>query len=138
MDGHLNDKISLEQIVPQVDIISPFIFIIAVEILLIEITKSKNIKRVLIGGQECKAQTFADDTTILIDRDENSLRKSIQYIKDFKQISGLAANLDKTNVIPYGKYFNPGKKICPDLEVKWTDNFKLLGFEIDNKLENLG
>ena len=36
MDGHLTDKILLEQGVPQGDIISPYIFIIAVEILLIK------------------------------------------------------------------------------------------------------
>ena len=59
------------------------------------------------------------------------------YIEELKLISGLAANLDKTNVIPYGKFFNPGQKICPDLDVKWVDNFKLLGFEIDNKLQQL-
>ena len=110
MDGHLTDKITLEQGVPQGDIISPFIFIIAVEILLIKITKSKNIKGVQKGGKEGKAQTLADDTTILIDSNENSLRKSIQYIEEFKQISRLAANLDKTNVTPYGKYCNPGIK----------------------------
>ena len=108
MDGHLTEKIHLEQGVPQGDIISPYIFIIAVEILLIKITTSKNIKGVKIGKKECKAQTFADDTTILIRRDEESLRASIHYIEEFKQISGLAANLDKTNVIPYGKFFNPG------------------------------
>ena len=110
MDGHLTDKIHLEQGVPQGDIISPYIFIIAVEILLIKITKSKNIKGVKIGKSECRAQTFADDTTILIQREEASLRASILYIEEFKLISGLAANLDKTNVIPYGKFFNPGLK----------------------------
>ena len=73
----------------------------------------------------------------MIRRDEESLRASIYYIEEFKRISGLAANLDKTNVIPYGKFFNPGQKICPDLDVKWVDNIKLLGIEIDNKLEKL-
>ena len=34
-------------------------------------------------------------------------------------------------------FFNPGCKIYPDLDVKWVDNFKLLGIEIDNKLQNL-
>ena len=137
MDGHLTEKIYLEQGVPQGDIISPYIFIIAVEILLIKITTSKNIKGVKIGKKECKAQTFADDTTILIKREEESLRASILYIEEFKRISGLAANLDKTNVIPYGKFFNPGQKICPDLDVNWVDKFKLLGFDIDNKLQQL-
>ena len=87
-----------------------------------------------LGDQECRAQTFADDTTCLINRDENSLRMCIKYIDEFRQISGLAANLDKINVIPFGKFYNPGNKICHDLELNWTDNFKLLGLEIDNKL----
>ena len=28
-------------------------------------------------------------------------------------------------------------KICPDLDVNWVDKFKLLGFDIDNKLQQL-
>ena len=58
-------------------------------------------------------------------------------MKNWK-ISGLAANLDETNVIPFGKHTNPGNKICHELEVNWTDSFKLLGLEIDNKLELMG
>ena len=46
LNGHLTDQIQLEEGVPQGDIISPFIFIIAVEILFIKITKSKKIKGV--------------------------------------------------------------------------------------------
>ena len=114
--------------------------------LLNKITKSKNIQGVYISEQECKAQAFADDTTCLISKDENSLGMCIKYIENFKQISGLAANLNKTNVIPFGKFFNPGNKICPYLELNanlptelnWTDNFKLLGLDIHNKLEKWG
>ena len=103
LNGHLTDIIPLEQGAPQGNIISPFIFIIVVEILLIKITKSKIMKGVKMDEEECKAQTFADDTTCLIAREEESSRKCIQYIDDFKLISGLVANLDKTNLIPFEK-----------------------------------
>ena len=93
MEGHLTNKIYLQQGVPQGDIISPFIFIIAVEILLIKITKSKNIIGVKIGENECRAQTFADDTTILIKREEKSLRYCIQYIEEFKKTIGIGSQL---------------------------------------------
>ena len=66
MDGHLTQKILSEEGVRQGNTILPYIFIIAVEILLIEITQSRNIKGVKIGKKECQAQTFDDDTTILI------------------------------------------------------------------------
>ena len=91
-----------------------------------------------MDGKEYKAQTFFDDTTLMIAREEESLRNCIKYTEEFKKISGLAANLDKTNVILFGKFFIPGNKIYHDLEVNWTNNFKLLGLEIDNKLELMG
>ena len=67
----------------------------AVEILLIKMTKSKNIKGVQMDGEECKAQTFADDTTLTIAREEKSPRNCIQYIEESKKIIRLAANLAK-------------------------------------------
>ena len=79
-----------------------------------------------MDGKEFKSQNFADDTNLTIAREEESLRNCIKYIKEFKKISGLAANLDKTNVISFGKLFNPGNQKCHDLEVNWTDSFRLL------------
>ena len=74
MGGHLTMKILLEQGVPQGDIISPFIFIIAVEILLIKIARSRHIKGITLETEEeIRAQTFADDTSLLIQRCITSL-----------------------------------------------------------------
>ena len=81
-----------------------------------------------------QSKTFAVDTTLTIAWEEESLTNCIKYIEEFKKISGQAANLDKINVILFGKFFNPGNKICHELKVNWTDSFKLLGLEIDNKL----
>ena len=85
-----------------------------------------------------QSTNFADDTALTLAREEEYLRNCIKYIEEFKIISGLAANMDKTNFIPFGKFFNPGNKICHDLEVNWTDSFKLLGLDIDYKLEIMG
>ena len=68
-----------------------------------------------MDGEEHKAQIFADEKILTIAREEKSLRNSIKYIQEFRKISGLATNLDKTNVIPFGKFFNPGYKTCHDL-----------------------
>ena len=56
----------------------------AEEILLIKITKSKNIKGVQLAEKECSTQTFADDTTLPVAREEESLRKCIKYIEELK------------------------------------------------------
>ena len=44
MGGHRSEKIALNQGVPQRDVISPYIFILVVEILLIKINHTFNIK----------------------------------------------------------------------------------------------
>ena len=137
LGGHLTDNINLEQGVPQGDILSPYIFIIMVEILLIKITTTKNIIGITYATKEARAETFADDTTLFMTRTETNLRNAVKYIKHFHKISGLACNLDKTSVIPIGTNTNVKEKICIDLNMIWEDTFTILGFEIDNNLKNL-
>ena len=138
LGGHLTLKILLEQGVPQGDIISPFIFIIAVEILLIKITKSRHIKGIkLHTEEEIRAQTLADDTSLLIERCVASLKACVQFINTFSRISGLHANLDKTRVVPFGSNFSTNDILCPELPLKWEDSFTLLGIDIDNKLKSI-
>ena len=137
MGGHMSEKIHLNQGVPQGDVISPYIFILMVEILLIKINHTKNIKGITFAQQESRSETLADDTTIFIERSEHNLRNTTKYITQFHTISGLACNLDKTVVIPIGTNTNINDQLCPELGMKWSDNFTILGFHVDSKLENL-
>ena len=137
LGGHLTECINLEQGVPQGDVISPYLFILMVEILLIKITSTKNITGITYAKQESRAETFADDTTLFMERNEANLRNATKYIQHFHKISGLACNIDKTNVIPIGRNTDKEDKICKDLNMVWDDTFTILGFEIDNKLEKL-
>ena len=137
LGGHLTENINLEQGVPQGDIISPYIFILMVEILLIKITTTKNISGITYATKEARAETFADDTTLFMQRSESNLRNATNYIQHFHSISGLACNLDKTSVIPIGTNTNINDKLCHDIEMVWEENFTILGFEIDNKLSKL-
>ena len=137
LGGHLTESIYLEQGVPQGDVISPYLFILMVEILLLKITNTKNITGITYATKESRAETFADDTTLFMQRNEANLRNSIKYIQHFHKISGLACNLDKTCVIPIGKQSNKNDQICKDLKMVWDDKFTILGFDIDNKLQNL-
>ena len=137
LGGHLTESIYLEQGVPQGDVISPYLFILMVEILLIKITNTKNITGITYATQESRAETFADDTTLFMERNEANLRNATKYIQHFHKISGLACNLDKTSVIPIGKQSNKNDQICKDLKMVWDDKFTILGFDIDNKLQKL-
>ena len=54
----------------------------------------------------------------------------------FHSVSGLKCNLDKTFVVPVGNFRKDN--LCSDLkDLKWVDEFKVLGIVIDNKLKKL-
>ena len=134
MNGYMEEKINLEQGVPQGDILSPLIINIVVEFLLLKIGFTKKLKGVTLPRGEARAEAYADDTTIGITRSEENLRNLVQIIRGFSGISGLHANLDKTHVMPIGPDSDPRQILCPDLGLKWTDSFKLLGLEITSDL----
>ena len=50
----------------QGDLLSPYLFVISVEILAIAVRNYKNIKGIKINGSEVKLLQFADDTTALL------------------------------------------------------------------------
>ena len=137
LGGHLTECINLEQGVPQGDVISPYLFIMMVEILLLKITSTKNITGITYATKESRAETFADDTTLFMERNEENLRNVTKYIQHFHKISGLACNIEKTYVIPIGHNSDKNDQICKELKMVWDDTFTILGFEIDNKLEKL-
>ena len=131
MGGHISDIIQLEQGVPQGDVISPYIFILMIEILLIKINHTENLTGITFALIESRSETFADDTTIFLERTDT------KYITQFHNISGLSCNLDKTVVVPIGQNTNKHDILCPDLGMTWDDTFTILGFTIDNTLKHL-
>ena len=50
---------------PQGDVLSPYIFNICVEILLLKITKTNSLEGITIAKEEARAETYADDTIIM-------------------------------------------------------------------------
>ena len=93
LKGHMEEKILLEQGVPQGELLSPYIFNICVEILLLKITKTVQLEGVTFAKGEARCEAYADDTTIVVKRTEENLRNLVQIIKDFTKISGLHANV---------------------------------------------
>ena len=109
---------------------SPYIFLLMVEILLIKITKTKHLTGVKYASKEDRASGFSDDCTLFIERTETNLRNCVSILKDFLKISGL-----KCKVIPLGNIQMGG--MCEDLGLAWADQFTILGIDIDNKLQRL-
>ena len=134
LGGHITGKIYLRQGVPQGDIISPYIFILMVEILLLKIIFTQNLTGITFAKMESCSETFADDTTIIEQRTWKNLIYSKKYLTDFHRVSGLSCNVEKTSIIPIGVNTNHNDTMCEHLGFEWTYNFTLLGFCLENTL----
>ena len=100
--GYMTDYFIVSRGVRQGCPLSPFLFILSVELLALKIRQEPNCKSIRLPNlQEAKISQFADDTT-LISKDTNSLKFSLQIIGSFGSISGLRLNKKKTKAMWIG------------------------------------
>ena len=71
------------------------------EILGILISKNKDIKGIIIDGEEYKISQYADDTSIILDGSPTTMDRIIRVHDYFAMISGLKINILKTKMVRY-------------------------------------
>jgi hypothetical protein len=69
--------------------ISPYLFFITAEILGIAIRRSDDVKCFKYKNAESKLSQYADDTQIIIDGSENSIKTSINILNEFSKLSAI-------------------------------------------------
>ena len=111
--------------VRQGDPVSPYLFIIDLEVLLIKIRGDGKIRGVMIGNNETKVTAFSDDLTSFI-RDIPSFKILIDTIERFGNCSGLKLNSDKTEALWLGNSYNNCQ--LPNIDVDQINKpMKILG-----------
>ena len=75
--------------------LSPYLFVLSVEVLAKEIRKDRNIKGIFVNQRELKISQYADDTTLILDGSNDSLSASLNTLNNFSEISGLRLNNKK-------------------------------------------
>lgn len=105
--------------------LSAYLFIIAVEILAIEIRQNNKIKGLDIGGVEVKIAQMADDTTIFTS-DIDSLKHIFDTLDIYNKAAGLKLNRSKTEALKLG--INTNNVKGGELGINWkTDMIFSLG-----------
>ena len=141
--GNISEKFLLATGTKQGDPISGYLYILGSEILAHKLRcKHSDIGFKFNTGLNL-LEIYADDLTIFLQANENDLdslelnmRAIIRTISDFKKVSNLSVNLEKTSAIPFGNICDYELTLCNDLGIKWEKEFKLLGIYIKNNLEN--
>jgi Reverse transcriptase (RNA-dependent DNA polymerase) len=133
--GGTGKQFKLERGNAQGDVISPFIFNICYQVLLLKIEFNLQIESIglpqsVIGDTDLvgavnrvsyrtkKVFTFADDCNILAAYKSETTKEILTVLENFGKISGLVCNVNKSHILPIG--FNPVT----------TNQIVELGFEI--------
>ena len=119
-NGWSSNFFKLERGVRQGCPLSPYLFILCVEILAEKVRTCQNIKGIKVFGQEIKISQYADDTTLILDGSNEAFTSSLQVLDDFRKISGLKLNDKKTEVLWIGANKGSGVILCPEKDFKWV------------------
>jgi hypothetical protein len=140
-DGTYSDFFDLERGNAQGDTTSPYIFNIGFQILLIKLTFDLQIEGLFdfpvppdntpplprtVGTYTRKVSAYADDATMLVKLDYNSLLRIKTILEEFGNISGLVCNVEKTMLLVIGD------------NVEMDNRIKELGFVVAKKVTILG
>ena len=131
-NGFSTGYFNLGRGVKQGDPLSPYLFIIALELLAIQIRNTKSIKGIQVETEN-KLSIYADDMTSSL-QDIESAQILLHLLDDFGQISGLQVNQQKTQAMWIGSNLN--RKDSP-LNLDWTTCLKITGiyFTYDRQQE---
>ena len=122
----------------QGDPVSPYLFVMAAEILAEAIRSNKKVEGITIYKQEQKILQYADDTTLIIKANEASIRNCMLTLREFETISGLKINKEKTKMVKIGGWVDNGINLCEDLNLDWTQEFISLGIVYNaDKLDSI-
>ena len=81
---------------------SPYLFILAIEVLALEIRRDSDIRGITFGNNEIKQILYADDISLFV-KDSISINRLHIVLEELRKVSGLKINKAKTNFLWMGK-----------------------------------
>jgi Reverse transcriptase (RNA-dependent DNA polymerase) len=148
----LGSNFRLERGNTQGDILSPFLFNICYQVLLLKLELDLQIKGIPnkfpvaaedpavaqhppVSSHGKKVFAFADDCNLAVLKCKKTVESVINTLSIFAGMSGLECNLDKTNFLEIGTITNAPD--LPAIEIKKRDSLKILGMMVSNEKELL-
>ena len=138
INGILSRKYQLNRGLRQGCSLSSGLFLLCAEPLAEKIRRNALIHGLKFCNTEVKLAAYADDFAIVMDGSEESLRECLTCCEDFRSISGLQLNRQKTKALWIGKYRNRDDIICPEAQLSWDKGpVEYLGIKIHSNTDNI-
>ena len=115
--------------VRQRDPLSPYLLILALELLSAAIRNDPEITGVKINDSEFLLSQYADDSSLILDDNPKSLDQWLFMLNKFPECAGLRVNLDKTESIWLDSRRSCHEQLLPEKHLSWNffGKFNLLG-----------
>ena len=94
-NGHCSQFFNIGRGVRQGDPLSPYLFILSLELMSAALKNNPDINGMKINDSEYLLSQYADDSCLLLEEDEQSLEKCLYTLEKFSECAGLRANFDK-------------------------------------------
>ena len=126
-NGSSTGFFKLQRGTKQGDPLSPYLFILVLEILFIQIRNDKAVRGFKIGDMEIRLTVFADDSTFFV-RDKQSINRILNIMKTFGAFSSLNVSIEKCEVCWIGQSrFRKDRPANCKLTSLVTSSIKILG-----------
>jgi Reverse transcriptase (RNA-dependent DNA polymerase) len=150
-DGRTGRKFKLERGNAQGDTISPFLFNIGYQLLIIKLNYDLQITGFLdlpalsqdhqplpaqVSRKPRRVFAFADDCTVLVVLNKDNLIKIKSFLSEFAKISGLECNIEKSFIMPVGSIPNPPLADYNDLGFRFVEEVTILGMILKGNCDN--
>ena len=118
--------------------LSPYLFVICIELMSYAIRQDKDIKGIKMCNTEIKNTLFADDSTMILDGTEKSLKRVVYILEEFKKCSGLNLNSSKSVILRIGNLINTNVCYMEEKNFHWTStSAKTLGVTFHTDLSKM-
>ena len=132
-NGIISENLELSRGVRQGDPLSPYLFIISIELLAAAIRSCAYINGIKIDSKEFKIVQYADDLTAFVS-DIKSAQSLFKLLDRFEKCSGLKVNYTKTEAMWIGATRNNTETPLP---LTWCKTVKALGVYFSYNKEEL-